>query len=478
MMAGALSVALIGIGSAVGYSFAQGLAPSAPLEVRNAAWQPGFARLVSTVKSAVVSISTEQAVKSPLLHTDPYYDDFLQQFFGQNWQQMLRQSQQPTHALGSGFIVDPAGYVVTNNHVIDDATDIEVTLTDGSRHRAHVVGRDAKTDIALLKINSGHELPYVSFGNSDQTQVGDWVVAMGNPYGLGGSVSAGVVSGERRDINTGPYDSFLQVDAPINPGNSGGPLFDQSGHVIGIDTAIYTPSGGSVGIGFAIPSNVARGIVAQLREHGHVARGWLGIQMQELTPSLAKAEGLSAENGVLVDLVSRGSPADHAGVEQGDVITRFDGKAIDAPRDLALAVANTASGQTVPLTVWRQGHERELRVTIGADTTRKLASAVPVEQRGAIGIVLAPLTQEQRAEQNLSGGAVVESVVPGGRADQSGLEPGDVIIRVGSNAVHSPGDVISDIREAESAHESGLPLLIDRDGIAQYLALNLNRGTG
>ena len=478
LLGAAMAAALLGAGGVVGYSFAAGIA-APPLEVRNGTYQPGFARLVSTVKAAVVSISSVQAVRAPTLSNDPYFGDFLQQFFGPNWQQMLRQSQQPTHALGSGFIVDPAGYVVTNNHVIDDATDIQITLQDGSSHHARVVGRDAKTDIALLKIDALRPLPYVSFGDSDRAQVGDWVVAMGNPYGLGGSVSAGVISGEHRRINAGPYDRFLQVDAPINPGNSGGPLFDQAGHVIGIDTAIYTPSGGSVGIGFAIPSNVARDVVAQLRAHGRVARGWLGVQMQELTPSLAQAEGLPDDKGVLVDVVTPHSPAAHAGIKQGDVITRFDDKPIESPGDLAFAVADVPAGKTVTTTVLRNGERQNLRVTIGSEKSEKLASAGQTTPEGGhVGLALAPYTAQPGETESQNGGAVVENVAPGSRAEDSGLEADDVILRVGHRDVHSPSDVVSDIRQAEAAHKPAVPILIARNGTTQYLALHLSGEAG
>ena len=261
------------------------------------ATQSGFAPLVAKVKPTVVQITTTSPVSGN--HAMPSFPDFppgspFGEFFRQ-FQQQNNQNQAITpmqRALGSGFIIDPSGYIVTNNHVVDGARDISVTLSNGNKYQAKLIGRDPKTDLALLKIDAGHDLPYVAFGDSDREQEGDWVIAVGNPYGLGGTVTAGIVSAHGRNINEGPYDDFLQIDAPINPGNSGGPLFNQSGQVIGIDTAIYSPSGGSVGIGFAIPSNVAKDIVAQLREHGKVARGWLGVQMQPMTESLAKAVGL------------------------------------------------------------------------------------------------------------------------------------------------------------------------------------------
>jgi serine protease Do len=338
-------------------------ATSAPLGIAPTNPQTGFAPLVARVKPAVVQIATvsrpgesdqSQDQQSPgeqnrqLQQMPGPFGDMFRHYFEQQQGggQMAEQ-----RALGSGFIVDPAGYIVTNNHVVDGARQVSVTLTDGNKYKAKVIGRDAKTDLALLKIDAGHSLPYVAFGDSDNEQEGDWVIAVGNPFGLGGTVTAGIVSAHGRNINSGPYDDFIQIDAPINPGNSGGPLFNQSGQVVGIDTAIYSPSGGSVGIGFAIPSNVAKTIVAQLREHGKVTRGWLGVAMQPLTPALAKAVGLADGKGVLVNSVTDGSPAAHGDIKQGDVITAFDGKPIKNTRDLAMAVAADEAGHTANVTV-------------------------------------------------------------------------------------------------------------------------------
>ena len=248
------------------------------------------------------------------------------------------------HALGSGFIIDASGYIVTNNHVVDHATKIVVTLDDGSSFPATVKGRDEKTDLALLKIDARKSLPYVTFGNSDQVRVGDWVIAVGDSFGLGGTVTAGIVSAHGRDLNSGPYDDFLQIDAPINPGNSGGPLFDQSGHVIGVDTAIYSPNGGSVGIGFAIPSKIVAKVVDQLREHGAVERGWLGVQMEPVTPAIGKALGRPDAKGVIVESVDANSPADRAKLQPGDLITALNGHPVEGAHDLAFSVAAIKPG--------------------------------------------------------------------------------------------------------------------------------------
>jgi serine protease Do len=397
-------------------------------------------------------------------------------------QQHQKQRSTPEHALGSGFIVDPAGYIVTNNHVIDGATKIEVTLDDGSTLPAKLVGRDQKTDLALLKIDAGKTLPYVSFGNSDNAQVGDWVIAVGDPFGLGGTVTAGIISAHNRDIHEGPYDSFLQIDAPINPGNSGGPLFNQSGQVIGIDSAIYSPSGGSVGIGFAIPSNLASNIVAQLKDHGSIERGWLGVEMQPMTEALAKAVGRPNDDGVLVNNVQKDSPAAHGNVKQGDVITAYNGTPIKTTRDLAVDVADTKAGDTAKLTIWRNGQEQTLDVTIAKPSTEQHAdnsSGKAQPEKASVGMALESLTDDAKQQLGLdasASGVVVAKVEPGSKADQSGLQPGDVIVRVGSDAVSSPAEVASKVHEAESASKQGLPLLVERDGQTYYLALELAQG--
>jgi serine protease Do len=363
-----LGMAFVAVAGVAGYTAARATDTPPPLSVPFSGKQLGFAPLVKTVKPAVVNIATTQRAKTSEPQASDDEQEMLRQFFGQGEPQRPRE--RAVHALGSGFIIDPNGYIVTNNHVIDGATDIQVTLTDGSVHPARIVGRDVKTDLALLKIVATNPLPYVAFGDSDKEEVGDFVIAVGNPFGLGGSVSSGIVSARNRDINEGPYDDFLQIDAPINPGNSGGPLFDQSGHVIGIDTAIYSPSGGSVGIGFAIPSNVAKRVVAELREHGHVARGWLGVQVQVVTPEIANSMGLDKAEGVLVAAVTPGSPAARAGLRRGDVVLSFNGTRIAEARDLSIAVADTAADRTVDVKIWRDGQVQVLDATIGAQGAR------------------------------------------------------------------------------------------------------------
>ncbi len=480
----ALLVGTAVISGGVGYAISapSGAAAPPPLSITPVSPQAGFAPLVARVKPAVVQIATisrpngdqdgdNQLQQMPDLPAP--FGDFFRHYFDQNGGPGAMAEQR---ALGSGFIIDPAGYIVTNNHVVDGAKRVSVTLTDGNKYRAKVIGRDSKTDLALLKIDVGHSLPYVAFGDSNKEQEGDWVIAVGNPYGLGGTVTAGIVSAHGRNIHAGPYDDFMQIDAPINPGNSGGPLFNQSGQVVGIDTAIYSPSGGSIGIGFAIPSNVAKSIVAQLRDHGKVTRGWLGIAMQPLTPALAKAVGLHDHQGVIVDSVTDGSPAAEAKVQQGDVITAFDGKPIAGARDLALAVAGTPAGHTVAMTVWRDNHARDLNVTIRTQDQTKVASAGGDAGMKPVGMSLEALTQDSRNQFNIApgvSGVLVGQVTPGSNADESGLRAGDVIKRVAGDPVHTPGEVARAIHAAQREKKDAVSMLVMRDGQTSYLGLQL-----
>lgn len=348
----------------------------------------GFADLVASEEPAVVCISILQNA-TPRHSSDPggnnIFNDTFNQFYGPKTEQPLLRYPRPGHTFGSGFVIDPKGYIVTNNHVIGNATKLQITLTDGSSYPARIVGRDVMTDLALLKIDSVKPLPYVAFGNSDEERVGDWVVAVGNAYGLGDSAKAGIISGRNRDLDDGPYDDFLQTDAPINPGDSGGPLLNEMGQVIGIATAIYSPTDTSVGIGFGVPSNIVREIVKQLRKQGHVTRGWLGIRYQSVTPSLAKAVELQKPEGVLVTFVMKELPAATAGIQQGDVILSFNRKKVSNPRDLAFAVAAISPGQKVPLTVWRGEHKHALLVAMGAQDMKKITALDTEAQQRPLG---------------------------------------------------------------------------------------------
>lgn len=477
MIVAALVTTTILAGGSLAWSSESAAPAPAPLALPIVANQVGFADLVAKVKPAVVTIATTEKAQQTSAQQMPSFppgSPFAELFphgFGDQGE-----SAGSRHALGSGFIIDPAGYIVTNNHVVDGANRIMVTLNDGNTYPATVKGRDAKTDLALLKIDAGKSLPYVAFGPSNKERVGDWVIAVGNPFGLGGSVTAGIVSANGRNINDGPYDDFLQIDAPINPGNSGGPLFNQSGQVIGVDTAIYSPNGGSVGVGFAIPSDLAIKVIAQLREHGVVERGWLGVQMQSITPPLAKAIGRPNPDGALVDQVDADSPAAHAKLQQGDVITAVDGKEVKTPRDLAMIVADAHAGSAEKFTVWRNGHEESLTVTIGTQSKEKTAANDEKSDGAPVGMELSTLSPDQRAQLGLDSstkGVVVAQVTPDSRAAESGVHAGDVIVKVGNEEVTTPAEAATKIHAAEREKKEALPLLVMRDGTTYYLALQL-----
>jgi serine protease Do len=341
---------------------------TAPLSVPAVAGLPGsFANLVDAVKPAVVSIVVSKHAPKTVAG---------------DRQGAGAAAAPKAYAVGSGFIIDAAGDIVTNHHVAGEAATITVMLADGTTYDAKVIGTDPETDLALLKITAAKPLPYLRFSDSANARVGDWVIAIGNPYGLGGTVTAGIISARGRDIGAGPYDDFIQIDAPINPGNSGGPLFDESGKVIGVSTAIYSPNGGSVGIGFAIPSATVTEVVAKLRKHGTFKRGWLGVAMQPVPLELAQAIGLAKSDGVLINKIEPDSPAASADLRQGDVITAFDGKSIKGPRDLARDVAD-AKGEAAKLTLWRDGMEQTVTVNIGtAPVGQGAESAPPAAERG------------------------------------------------------------------------------------------------
>jgi serine protease Do len=415
------------------------------------------------------------------------FDEFLRRFFQQ--QQGRRGHAEPDAehmALGSGFIIDPNGYVVTNNHVVEGAGKVTVIFQDNSKHPAKIVGRDTKTDLALLKIDAPQPLPYVSWGDSNKVQVGDWVMAVGNPFGLGGTVSSGIVSARGRDIHAGPYDDFLQIDASINRGNSGGPTFTLDGKVIGINTAIYSPNGGSVGIGFAIPSDLAKPVIDQLREHGKVERGWLGVQIQEVTPEIAKSLGLAKAEGALVADVTAGGPAAKAGFKQGDVITAYDGHEIVKLRDLPLAVAETKVGEHADVKLWREGHESTLNPTIAAmpanpeQMANNNENATPArpQSASAMGLKLAPLTGELRRELHVPAsikGVVVTDVADSSPLAAFGITPGDVIQAINQEPVTAPREVTAKLEATRKGNGKNLLLLINRHGVNSYVALTLGK---
>ena len=471
-----------------------------------------FAPLVKRVLPAVVNISvTENQKASPMADQESEGDDQGQNFRQSPFDEMLRRffDQQGQNnpldegpdegggsvkriALGSGFIIDADGHIVTNKHVVGDSSKVEVTLQDGDKYTAKIIGTDARTDLAVLKIDAGKPLPYVSFGNSDEAQIGDWVIAVGNPFGLGGSVTTGIISARGRDIHTGQFDDFLQIDAPINRGNSGGPTFNLNGEVIGINTAIYSPNGGSVGIGFAVPSTVAKQVVAALEDHGKVERGWLGVQIQPVTPAIASSLGLKGDHGALVALVTPNSPSAAAGLKQGDVILAFNGQEISKLRDLPHDVAGSAPGASASLTVWRDGKEQQVSVKLGempsnpqvasADNGGNNDQGQPVESNvGPLGLRLASLTNDFRHDLHLGRdvrGVVITHVDNGSVADNIGLARGDVIMSIDQQPATSPQEAADRLQDISKSPNKSALLLLNRHGVTQYLGVQLDKNAG
>jgi serine protease Do len=479
--AGAVSFSILNMTSGL---TAQPAAPRTP-----AAPGASFAEVIDSVSPAVVNIAvmkTETAAPtsyqfrgdSPGMRGqgEQFPFEFFERFFDGDPRQM---PQRRSEGQGSGFLIDASGYIVTNNHVAGSADEITVTLQDGRKFDASLVGSDSRTDLALIKIDAGSNLPYVAFGDSDNARVGDWVVAIGNPFGLGGTATAGIISARGRDIQSGPYDDYLQLDAPINFGNSGGPVFNVAGQVVGVNTAIFSPNGGNVGIGFAIPANQAKDIVEDLRENGSVERGWLGVQIQDLDDELAKSLRLDGTDGALVTEVVGDGPAADAGVQPGDVITRLNGKDIDSVRTLSRAVASATPNTGAKVTVWRDGRSRELTVELGEAQNEAVAAnpgGGPVQGGAELGLSLRPLTDGDRAQLGLSSevnGAVVAAVRPGSPAEEKGIRPGDVITRVNQQPVANAADAVTALRAARERDETAL-LLVRRGDAQRFVALSFS----
>ena len=440
---------------------------------------PDFTDLVTQVKPAVVSITTKLQASPASDEDGPQLPMPFRQFpFGGMGPQMGPQAH-AIEARGSGFIVDANGTIVTNNHVVKDAKSVSVTLDDGTQLPAKVIGRDARTDIAVLKIDAHKQLPYIQLGNSANVKPGEWVVAMGNPFGLGGSVTAGIVSASGRDIGAGPYDQFIQVDAPINQGNSGGPLFTQDGKVIGMNTAILSPSGGSIGIGFAIPSDMIHTVVAQLEKTGKVTRGYIGVEAQLVSDNMAKAMHLDAKSGALIAGVQSDTPASHSGLEPGDVVTAVNGQTVKNPRDLAVDVAAVQPGDEAKLQVLHNGDSKTVSVKVGQMPNEQTASNdTGPSSHERIGLALAPLSPDLRNQLDVpdgTHGAVVRNVEPGSPADQAGLQAGDVIVGVGDKQVTSPSDAANAIRGASKDHAVALRII--RNGEPVFVGVNLDQNS-
>jgi serine protease Do len=449
-----------------------------------------FADVVEDVSPAVVNIAVtkvERAMPTTGFDTrqlprgqvpeqfEQFPFEFFERFFDMPGAPQPRERR--SEGQGSGFVIDAEGHIVTNNHVIESADKITVTLQDGRKLDATLVGSDAKTDLALIKVNSSN-LPYVEFGDSDRARVGEWVVAIGNPFGLGGTATAGIISARGRDIQSGPYDDYLQLDAPINFGNSGGPVFDASGHVVGVSTAIFSPNGGNVGIAFAIPANQAKAVIGEIKESGSVERGWLGVQIQDLDADLAASLGLDSENGALVAEVLGDGPARAAGVQAGDVITRFDDHEIDSARTLSRVVGDADPSDTANLTVWRDGKSQQLRVKLGEAARSEQVAARPapgVNGETMLGLTLRGLTDQDKAQLGLSNdtrGVLVANVEPNSPAAEKGIRAGDVITRVNQRDVDSVDEALDALADARD--ENLARLLVKRGDGQRFVALSFS----
>lgn len=455
------------------------------------------ADLAEKLLGAVVNISTTQTVAEtrqvplPQVPEGSPFQDFFDEFFdknapgngdgadnGEGGEEGNDQGDDPrkVQSLGSGFVIDAGGIIITNNHVIEDADEIVANFSDGSKLKAELVGRDAKTDLAVLRVKPDKPLTAVKFGDSEHMRVGDWVMAIGNPFGLGGTVTTGIISARNRDINSGPYDNYIQTDAAINRGNSGGPLFNEVGEVIGINTAIISPSGGSIGIGFAIPSEIAVGVVDQLREFGETHRGWLGVNIQEVTDDLAESLGIASPQGALVAGVTEGGPAAVAKVEPGDVIVAFDGHAIKTMRELPRLVANTEVGKEVSITLIRKGKEMTLPVKLGrleegekvATAEAEDASPKPVkDETKVLGLTLGALDDGAREKYKLNAevkGVLITDVDPSSAAAEKGIAAGDLIVEVAQEQVLAPEDVAKTVDKQKGMGRKSVLLLVSNAG--------------
>ena len=430
-----------------------------------------FAQVAESVGPAVVNINTVTRVSGRTPVEEFFGEEFFKRFFGD-----APERQQVQRSLGSGVIVDPSGIVLTNAHVVERATEIEVSTADGKKHKAKLAGVDKKTDLAVLKLQGGGPYPAANLGDSDAVRVGDWVLAIGSPFGLQKTVTAGIISAKGRSIGQGPFDDFLQTDAAINPGNSDGPLVNMSGEVVGINSAILSRTGGNVGIGFSIPVNMAKRIYTELAAKGKVTRGWLGVSIQPLTPELAKSFGLKEPNGVLISDVVQQSPAATAGITSGDVIIEFDKKKVDSPQDLQKVVALTTPGKGVPVKVWRDKGEKTLEIKIGDTPEDTVALKSSNKGKGMLGLDVRPITPELAKQLNLRGteGVVVFGVEEESAAAEAGMQRGDVIREVNRQRVRGLPDferVTRDVKEGDR-----VTVLLQRGQQALYVAFTIAKG--
>ncbi len=444
-----------------------------------------FAPIVDADKPAVVTVTTTMKATDTSADSNSPMDEQFRQFFENQGipfpkQAPHQQQTQRAMALGSGFIISPDGIIVTNNHVVQNAVDIKVTLDDGTELPAKLLGADAKSDLAVLKISAPKPLATIAWGDSDKLKLGDQILAIGNPFGIGTTVTAGIVSARGRDLHSGPYDDFIQIDAPINHGNSGGPLVDREGNVVGINTAIYSPNGGSVGVGFAIPSDEAKAIVAKLEKSGSIDHGYLGVAIQPVTSDIANAMGLSKTEGALIANVTDDTPAARAGIKSGDIVTAVGNETVKTPKDLSRLVADLSPGDKRSVTLWRDGKSVDVSVTIGGNDDSKQAAndngdgKVQPSNQPSIGVGLANLTPDVRQQLNLPRGvegAVVASVNPDKPAAAAGIQTGDIIVSVNDQPVRNAHDVQTAVAKAGKDGRKSVLLLIERDGDKTFVAV-------
>lgn len=459
-----------------------------PVAVAQTKGPSSVADTAEKLQDTVVNIATSQKLKGarevpmPEVPKGSPFEEFFQDFYN-------KEGGERTNSLGSGFVVDPSGLIVTNNHVIEGADEITAVFTNGTKLRVvKIIGRDAKTDLALLKVEPKTPLKAVKFGNSQKMRVGDWVMAIGNPFGLGGTVTVGVISATRRDINAGLFDEYLQTDAAINRGNSGGPLFNMDGEVVGVNTAIISPTGGSIGIGFAVPSNSASQVIEQLKLYGETRRGWLGVRVQTVNEEIADSLGLKSEGGALVAGVSPDSPGAAAGLEIGDVILKFDGQDITAMRQLPKVVSQTPIDKEVEVVISRKGEQKTLKIKVGRmdegdaktpPTTEeeKKQNSAPLRKQSSLGMTLSPLNSELRSrfeiEAGVSGVAVTE-VEPNSPAAQKDIQVGSIIVEVAQQKVSTPEELLARLDDLrKSKRKTALLLVSDGHGEMVYVAVNL-----
>lgn len=448
-----------------------------------------LADLAEDLLPAVVNISSTQKVTTPqdLPNVPEFppgspFEDFFEEFMDRD---NRRGPAIPPSSLGSGFVIDAEnGYIVTNNHVIQEAEEVRVTFHDDETIEAEVIGRDEKTDLAVLKVQTDKKMTEVTFGDSQTMRIGDWVVAIGNPFGLGGTVTTGIISAQQRNINAGPYDDFIQTDASINRGNSGGPMFNTHGEVIGVNTAIFSPSGGSVGIGFAIPSDLAKPVIDQLIKYGRTRRGWLGVRIQQVTDEIADSLGLDKARGALVASTTPSGPAEEAGIKAGDIILEFNDKPVPEMSDLPRIVAETEIGSTAEVVLWRNNKELTRKVEIGELEKAEEEGLLEADPNMAkdttkidtVGLVLAPLTEQNRNEFSVAPntqGVLIVEVNDMSEAANQRLVPGDVIVEINQQEVQSPADAKDIFQKAQAAKRGSVLLLINRNGDRRFFALKL-----